>query len=225
MNHTLSPIAFSTFFAAFLQVQDARAEDAKVSETTSREAPADPQSTSTSPAPSGQGSETPVVELSSDASSATIERRMGTTSSTAPYFDTGAFSAAHWEHTCIAPCQLRLDTRYQYRVAGDGLVPTEGFGLPRGPNRVRVDAKMGSSVGRVSGLVAAVGGAIAMTAGGLALAATPILDSEDVGSKGFRTGVLVSGVGALSVGAISVVAGLVLWLSNGSRAAVVGDAR
>jgi hypothetical protein len=160
----------------------------------------------------------PVVDLSADDARARIERRATTTSPTVPIFETGMLSVGNWEHACVAPCQLRLDPRYSYRVAGDGLVPSESFVLPRGQDRVRVDAKMGSSVGRVAGVVAAAGGVLAMAGGGLALAATPILASEDVGSEGFRSGVLAGGIGMLSVGAISTAIGLFLWLSNGSNA-------
>ncbi len=160
----------------------------------------------------------PVVELSADDGRAKIERRTATTSPTVPLLETGVFSVGIWEHACVAPCQLRLDPRYAYRVSGDGLVPTDSFSLPRGQDRVRVDAKMGSSTGRVLGALATAGGLASMVAGGLALAATPILESEDVGSEGFRTGVLAGGIGAVSVGAVSTAIGLLLWFSNGSMA-------
>jgi hypothetical protein len=135
-----------------------------------------------------------------------------------PLLETGLFSVGQWEHACIAPCTTRLDTRYAYRVAGDGLVPTDSFSLPRNGERVRVDAKMGSSTGRLAGVGLTAGGVLAMGAGALALIATPILASEEVGSEGFRTGVLAGGVGALSVGVIAVGVGTLLWLTNDSTA-------
>jgi hypothetical protein len=162
---------------------------------------------------------TAVVQLDADDNRATIERRVGTQSpSGMPLLETGLFSVGQWEHACVAPCTLKLDTRYSYRVAGDGLVPTDSFALPHDADRVRVDAKMGSSTGRVAGVVATGGGILAIAAGGLALIATPILASEDVGSQGFRTGVLAGGVGALSVGVLAVGIGTILWLTNGSTA-------
>lgn len=160
----------------------------------------------------------PVVELTADDGRATLERRASTSSPTVPLFETGALSMGHWEHACVAPCQVRLDARYAYRVAGDGLVPSDSFTLPRGGDRVRVDARMGSSVGRVVGVLATAGGLLAMAGGGVALAATPILESEDVGSEGFRAGVLAGGIGAVTVGAVSAAVGLFLWLTNGSDA-------
>jgi hypothetical protein len=162
---------------------------------------------------------TAVVQLDADDNRATIERRVGTQSpSGMPLFETGLFSVGQWEHACVAPCTLKLDTRYAYRVAGDGLVPTDSFSIPQSADRVRVDAKMGSSTGRVAGALTTGAGILAIAAGGLALIATPILASEDVGSQGFRTGVLAGGVTAVSVGVIAVGVGAFLWVTNGSTA-------
>jgi hypothetical protein len=160
----------------------------------------------------------PVVELSADDGRATIERRAATTGPTVPLLETGVLSMGHWEHACIAPCQLKLDPRYAYRVAGDGLVPTDSFALPRGQERVKVDAKMGSSTGRTIGVLSTVGGALAIVGGGLMLAATPILENEEVGSKGFRSAVLAGGIGFVSIGVVAASVGLFLWLTNGSSA-------
>src|SRR5580704_4336542 len=38
---------------------------------------------------------------------------------------------ATWTPECIAPCEARLDPKFTYRVAGDGLVPSDSFVLPR----------------------------------------------------------------------------------------------
>jgi len=161
----------------------------------------------------------PRVELAADDARAAIERRVGTTSPGGlPLVETGVFSVGQWERACVAPCDIQLDPRYAYRVAGDGLVPTDAFGLPRGGDRIRVDARMGSSTGRVAGGLAMGGGAALAAAGALALLVSPILASEDVGSEGFRTGMLVGGGTALAAGAVTAAAGLFLWLANGSIA-------
>ncbi|MDB5214410.1 MAG: hypothetical protein JWO86_2337, partial [Myxococcaceae bacterium] len=171
------------------------------------------------PAAAAATTGTAVVQLDADDQRATIERRVGTQSpSGMPLLETGLFSVGQWEHACVAPCTLKLDTRYAYRVAGDGLVPTDSFSLPHDADRVRVDAKMGSSTGRVAGVLMTGAGILAVAAGGVALIASPILASEDVGSQGFRTGVLAGGVGALSVGIIAIGVGTILWLTNGSTA-------
>lgn len=170
------------------------------------------------PAPAS-ASPAAVVELSADDNRATIERRVGTASpSGMPLLETGLFSVGQWEHACVAPCTVKLDPRYAYRVAGDGLVPTDSFSLPHSADRVRVDAKMGSSTGRLVGAVSIGGGLLALAAGSVALVATPILRSEDVGSEGFRTGVLAGGIGAVSIGAIALGIGTLLWLDNNSSA-------
>ncbi len=177
---------------------------------------AEPQAPIGPPAPPVDA---PVVELSADAENATIERRAATSSPGGiPIVETGILSVGHWQHACVAPCRLKLDPRYSYRVAGDGLVPSNSFVLPQGRGDVRVDAKMGSSVGRVAGVLATGAGLAAMALGGAALVASPILESEEVGSKGFRTAVLAGGIGAVSVGVVSATVGLYLWLTNGSSA-------
>ena len=181
--------------------------------------PAPTPAPASAPAPAVVTTGTAVVQLDADDQRATIERRVGTQSpSGMPLLETGLFSVGQWEHACVAPCTLKLDTRYAYRVAGDGLVPTDSFSIPQSADRVRVDAKMGSSTGRVAGALTTGAGILAIAAGGLALIATPILASEDVGSQGFRTGVLAGGVSAVSVGVLAVGVGTFLWLTNGSSA-------
>jgi hypothetical protein len=181
--------------------------------------PAEPPPPAVAPSPEKDATPSPIVELSADHRRATIERRRATSSpGGAPLFETGLFSVGNWEHACVAPCRVELDPRFSYRVAGDGLVPTDSFALPSGADAVRVDARMGSSTGRIAGVITTGAGALAIAAGGLALAASPILASEDVGSEGFRTGVLAGGIGAVSIGVVAATIGLYLWLSNGSSA-------
>jgi hypothetical protein len=161
----------------------------------------------------------PVVELSADEGHATIEKRTGTSAATGlGPCETGVLSVGHWQEVCVAPCQVRLDPNASYRVSGEGLVPSNSFTLPRNEDHVRVDAKMGSSPGRVGGMLLTATGIASLALGGLALGASPILASEDVGSEGFRTGVLAGGIGAVSIGAIALTTGIFLWLSNGSSA-------
>lgn len=183
-------------------------------------APASPPgAASAPPAPAQSTAPSTVVQLDADDHRATIERRAGTVSpSGMPLVETGLFSVGQWEHACVSPCTVKLDPRFAYRVAGDGLVPTDSFSLPRSGDRVRVDAKMGSSTGRVAGVLTASGGILALGAGALALIATPILHSEDVGSEGFRTAVVAGGIGAVSIGAVAVAIGSYLWFTNGSSA-------
>jgi hypothetical protein len=157
------------------------------------------------------------VTLSADDSRATIERRVGTTSYAGlPLADASFGSIAQWEQACVAPCELQLDKRYSYRVAGDGLVPSDSFTLPRDRDHLKLDAKMGSSYGRLGGIGLTVLGAGGVILGGAAVVLTPIFASQDVGSGTFRTGLLAGGVSVLSLGALAVGAGIFLWATNGT---------
>jgi hypothetical protein len=159
----------------------------------------------------------PVIELRASDPRAVIERKTGSSSpSGVPFAETSFFSVGHWEHACVAPCQLELDPKFSYRVSGDGLVPTDSFTIPRGRDRVRFEAKMGSSTGRLAGILLTGAGAVSAGIGAVALGVSPILESEDVGSRGFRSVVVAGGATLLAVGLVSVGVGLYLWMSNGS---------
>lgn len=165
------------------------------------------------------------VEVQATDGPATLERRAATTAiAIHPVADLALGGGAVWQPACVAPCVARLDPRYSYRVTGDGFVPTETFTLPAGADHARVRAKLGSGFGRIAGITMAGAGAVGMLAGGAALAASPVLASEDVGSQGFRTGVLVGGAGTLAVSALVVGAGIYLWATNGSRVEIGRDA-
>jgi hypothetical protein len=154
------------------------------------------------------------VELRANDGRATIERRKGTQSlSGLGLADLGIGGVTEWEPVCVAPCQAKLSPRDTYRVAGDGLVPSATFALPRAPH-LRLDADLGSSRARVSGILATLAGAGAMALGSGALVASPFLADGDVGSQGFRTGVLAGGVGTLALGTVLVAVGVTLWATN-----------
>jgi hypothetical protein len=160
---------------------------------------------------------TVTVELQSSSARATIEKRVGTTSLAAlPFSDTSFGSVSHWEHACVAPCELKLDPHYAYRVAGDGLTPSDSFALPRNKEKVTLSAEMGSSTGRLSGMALTAIGVGSALLGGTALVLSPVFESQDVGSKGFRTGVLAGGVVFLAAGVLEMGMGLYLWMSNGT---------
>lgn len=164
------------------------------------------------------------VTLNADDSRATIERRVGTTSYAGlPLADASFGSIAQWEQACVAPCQLQLDKRYSYRVAGDGLTPSDSFTLPQDRDRLKLDAKMGSSYGRLGGIGLTILGTGGVVLGAAAVVLTPIFASQDVGSSVFRTGMLAGGVSVLSLGAIAVGAGIFLWATNGTTIHPVND--
>jgi hypothetical protein len=101
-------------------------------------------------------------------------------------------------------------------VAGDGLVPSDSFTLPHDRDRLKLDAKMGSSYARLGGIGLTAVGTGGVLLGAAAVILTPIFESQDVGSRTFRTGLLAGGVSVLSLGAIAAFAGIYLWASNGT---------
>jgi hypothetical protein len=155
------------------------------------------------------------VLLRADDRHAMIERQKEVqTVAGVPLRDAAIFSIGTWEPACVAPCATKLDPRFSYRVAGDGLVPSDSFTLPQDRDHLKLDARMGSTTGRVGGGVLALGGAGGILLGAAALIATPILESQNVGSASMRTGVLAGGVVVSGAGVVALVSGLWLWLHN-----------
>ncbi len=163
-----------------------------------------------------------VVELRANDPRATLERRQGTTALGGLGLpDLALGGLTHWEAACVAPCAAPVHAHSTYRIAGEGLVPTPTFALPRttagAPGApLRIDADLGSSTARLSGMVLTAGGAGAMLLGATALVVSPILSANDVGSQGFRTGVVAGGAGALGLGVLLAAVGVTLWVTNGS---------
>jgi hypothetical protein len=202
-------VAFVALGASSLAVRTAHADEATNAAVT-------PTPTKTDSA-KGDAGKTLTVELVASSPHATIEKRVGTTSLPAlPFSDTSFGSVSHWEHTCVAPCELKLDPHYAYRVAGDGLTPSQSFALPRDRDKVTVTAEMGSSTARLSGMVLTGFGVGSLGLGGTALLLSPVFENQDVGSKTFRSVVLAGGVVLVAAGVLELGAGLYLWLTNGT---------
>ncbi len=141
-----------------------------------------------------------------------LERRTQTqTYGGLPFKDASLFGVATWEPACAAPCGAKLDPKFAYRVTGEGFVPSDPFALPLGSPALGVDAKMGSETERLGGIALTGAGAAGLLLGGAALVASPILQSQEVGSQSFRTGVLAGGAIVAGAGAIALVSGLWLW--------------
>jgi hypothetical protein len=171
-----------------------------------------PTSASASPQPTDNSV---TVVLHADTPRATIERRASVeTYAGVPIKDIAIGGIATWTPECTAPCEMRLDPKYTYRVAGDGLVPSDSFVLPHEAGPIVMDAKMGSALGRWGGLGLSATGAGGMILGAAALAVTPILANDNVGSPAIRTGVLASGVAVTTLGALVFGTGLWLWTHN-----------
>lgn len=167
------------------------------------------------PKDTASGPKPVTVVLQADDHHAMIERQKEVqTFAGLPLKDAAIFSVGTWEPACVAPCATKLDPRFSYRVAGDGLVPSDSFTLPQDRDHLMLDAKMGSSVGRVGGGVLALGGAGAVLLGAAALIATPILESQNLGSSSLRTGLLAGGAVVSSAGVVALISGVWLWLHN-----------
>lgn len=180
-----------------------------------------PITTSATPAPTPAPSAATAVdhvtvELRANDTRATLERRKSTqTFSGLALPDLAIGGLTEWETVCVAPCVMPVSTRATYRVAGDGLVPSSTFALPRTPH-LRLDADLGSSRSRVSGALLTLAGAGALVLGTGAAITSPILAANDVGSDAVHTGLLAGGVGTASVGALLVAVGVTLWITNDS---------
>ncbi|HEX7601857.1 MAG TPA: hypothetical protein VF316_09640, partial [Polyangiaceae bacterium] len=112
---------------------------------------------------------------------------------------------------CQAPCNVRVDSSYVYRVAGPGYVATRTFQVSG--DAVRVDAHMGSMAQRVLGWVAfGAGLAVGATGlvGGWICSAIPNCTS---------TGWFIAG----GVGLAAAVGGLVMVLTSGSSVELDGQ--
>jgi hypothetical protein len=158
-----------------------------------------------------------VVHLHADDPRATLERRSKVeTYAGLPIKDAAIAGVATWTPECVAPCEVAIDPKYAYRVGGDGLVPSSTFTLPR-TGDVTVDAQMGSAYKRLGGLALFGVGAGGMVLGVAALAVSPVLASDNVGSSGVRTGILVSGAALTSLSALVLGAGLWLWAQNDTK--------
>lgn len=168
------------------------------------------------PAPAASdGPSAVTVTLRASDAGTRLERRTQTqTYGGLPFKDASLFGVATWEPACAAPCGAKLNPRFAYRVAGEGFVPSDAFALPLGSPKLGVDAKMGSSVERMGGIVLTGAGAAGLLLGSAALVATPILDSHEVGSQSFRTGVFAGGAIVAGAGALALVSGLMLWFHS-----------
>ena len=198
----------------------ARAEERSPGTSASSPAPtpmAAPSTASTGPSGPAPADPTVTVDLHANDGRATLERRRAThTFSGLGMPDLGIGGVTEWEAVCVSPCATPVSRNATYRVAGDGLVPSSTFAIAGGTPRLRLDADLGSSKSRISGALLTLAGAGALVLGTGALVTSPILAANDLGSEGFRTGLLGGGIATVSVGALLVAVGVTLWVTNDS---------
>lgn len=116
-----------------------------------------------------------------------------------------------WQPACEAPCGLRLDPRYDYRIGGRGVVTSDSFRLPP-EDAVHVRAKVGSSVLWGVGTGAMVFGALFAAAGGAVL----LLPEHADASADDKSSKVVVGVGFLVMGILTAGLGVLLheWMDT-----------
>jgi hypothetical protein len=124
----------------------------------------------------------------------------------------GVYAEPRWELACGLPCLAPLPLDGVYRVAGEGVTPTDAFMLPGSAAQLRVSA--GSRSLRRAGIILAIAGLVvaAASAGVLASAGLHPTDPQtgklDVGT--------VAAIATLSAGGVMGGAGLTLALVNGT---------
>jgi hypothetical protein len=156
----------------------------------------------------------PLVVIDSTRSFTAVERRANHVlgwSLTLPF--PAYVSTEQWEPVCVAPCSLRLDPNAIYRVGGGGVAPSGAFALPHGGDPLRLHVHAGSSFLHDGGIVLTVLGAGSVLAG-IAIAGASTAAADPAGT-------VKAGAVFFAPGALALVVGAVLWLTNGSS--VVAD--
>jgi hypothetical protein len=71
----------------------------------------------------------------------------------------------HWVTVCSAPCDRVVDTRFSYRIAGDGIRNSRVFSLSAQSDRETITVDEGSKAGFVAGILGVSVGSVVMVTG------------------------------------------------------------
>ena len=113
-------------------------------------------------------------------------------------------SGGAWTTACpVLPCELHLSAADEYRIAGEGIVDSDVFRLPRATN-VQVDATGGSSMLHGIGTVLTVGGVLFAAGGGAIL----LVPGNPHASDDTKTSKTVVGAGFLAMGLVGTAIGI-----------------
>jgi hypothetical protein len=160
-------------------------------------------------APSATAPATPLVTIDSTRPFTVVERNANNVAGWSLTLPVPAYiSTSQWEPVCVAPCQLHLDPNAVYRVGGGGVAPSSAFTLPRGSDSLRLHVHAGSSLLHDGGIVLTVAGAVSVIAG-VAVVGASTVETDPRAA-------LQAGVAFFVPGLAAVLAGAVLWLTNGS---------
>jgi len=173
-----------------------------------------------------------VVSFTSDDPKATLQRYVGSGDVAVDYVTpygttvaTGDAELSLYRDVCSSPCTQHVSPEGRFRVAGEGLIPTESFTLSKGgPNHVA--ASMSSRGKRTAGKVLTiytgapitVVGALLLLAGAAAQPGAPCAGCVDAHASLLLWGGIVGGVGATML-----TIGIILWATSGSSATLNGE--
>jgi hypothetical protein len=124
-----------------------------------------------------------------------------------------------WQDLCLMPCGIVVDPTGSYRVGGEGLRDTSSFQMPRPSGEVLVDANMGTSARRRTGIGLTLGGFGAALLGGLTARLGIESDSQSTSNQNTSTN-STGGLVLLIVGIAAVAVGIPLWVTSRSSAEV-----
>ena len=132
-------------------------------------------------------------------------RAEGSTSPTGP----DPTQHGEWRHVCVSPCDQVVDVRRDYRVAGEGVVPSTAFKLQTTPDgRIGLSAKTAGTGRRSAGYALIAIGALG-TAGGIGLLVAGEITKNHADATPSRTTAFrAAGGAALGAGVVLLASGI-----------------
>jgi hypothetical protein len=126
----------------------------------------------------------------------------------------------HWAAVCSAPCDMRLPVDAEYRISGPGIKTSGTFELEyqNGKNET-VTVSGASKPWFVIGIVSTAAGGASMLVGALvglaaSLASTVDTNNGDTAAAQHEDGVSAAGWTVAGIGALALVAGIILIVTN-----------
>jgi hypothetical protein len=121
-----------------------------------------------------------------------------------------------WRPVCLSPCEGELSRDGSYRIGGDGIRPSEPFGLPEGTAKVKVRASVGTDGRGVGGGFLAIGGGVVAYVGAMVFlfSLVPTSDSSSSISSSGRSSARTVGAVMMIGGVGAGIGGLIMLLNN-----------
>jgi hypothetical protein len=191
-------------------------------------APTGPVAAPASAVPGAAAAGTTYVAIETDNPSVWLQRRIGslkrrpegmatgdpTVGQAPPIYDPpaayGPYWVSDWERICITPCHKPVASGGIYRIAGDGVSPSEGFPI-EGP-RANLKVSTGSSSARSAGTYMAVFGFLLAATGGVFLAMSLVSNEKE--SVDEDEAAIVASTAGIIGGSVIGLAGVGLVLAN-----------